>query len=366
MGSVFGNQLKLSVFGESHGGGIGVVIDGFPAGIPYDKDFILAEMARRSPGRDSAVSTPRREPDRPEVLSGVYQDRTTGAPIMAVIRNTDTRSGDYANLLEVPRPGHADYTARLRYGGFSDPRGGGHFSGRLTAPLVFAGALCKLALSRHGVTVGAHIRRIADIEDIAFDPCTVSPEQLTSLAAETMPVIDDEAGQRMYDAIDAARRELDSLGGIVECAAVGFPSGVGSPIFECAEARIASAVLSVPAVKGIEFGAGFTLAGMRGSEANDPYVPDGDGVRTLTNHNGGILGGITTGMPVLYRAVLKPTSSISRPQRSVNLRTGEPTELQVQGRHDPCVVPRAVPVLEAVTAAALLDLLLEARGYQNI
>lgn len=363
MGSVWGNALKISIFGESHGGGIGVVLDGYPAGIPFDEGFVLSEMDRRAPGKNKQ-STARREADLPRVLSGVYNGHSAGTPICAVIENTDTRSGDYKDFSAQPRPGHADYTGAVRYQGFNDPRGGGHFSGRLTAPLVFAGAMCKQFLKTKGVTVGAHIQSIAQIQDTPFDDVEVSAETLEKLRTQTYPIQNPRAEEAMLAAIEEARLDCDSVGGVIECAAVGLPAGLGSPMLDTAESKIASILFSVPAVKGLEFGAGFAFAELRGSHANDPFCKDESGViRTKTNNNGGVLGGITSGMPLLFRAVIKPTASISKRQETLNLESGAVEPFVVKGRHDPCIVTRAAPVIEAACAIALTDLYLEGYGY---
>ena len=357
MGSTWGNTIKISIFGESHGTGIGVVIDGFPSGVIYDEAFVLREMERRAPGRNKQ-STARKEPDRPEIQSGIYNGKTTGTPICAVIRNTNQRSNDYAELAAQPRPGHADYTGMLRYDSCNDPRGGGHFSGRLTAPLVFAGALCKLWLKDQGVTVGSHIQSIAQIQDMPFDDVEVTAEQLDTLRNAEYPVNNPRALEAMLAAIEEAREEQDSVGGVIECAAVGVPAGIGSPMFGGIENVFASILYGIPAVKGVEFGAGFDVACMRGSENNDAFYYDENGlVRTKTNNAGGILGGITTGMPILFRIAVKPTPSIGREQHTVDLTTKTNADLTIHGRHDPCIVPRAIPVAEAAAALALMDLL---------
>jgi len=362
MGSIWGNNIKISIFGESHGAGIGVTIDGFPAGVAYDETFILEEMKRRAPGRN-LQSTARKEADTPKILSGVYNGKTTGAPICAVIENTNQRSGDYAALHDQPRPGHADYTGALRYQGYNDPRGGGHFSGRLTAPLVFAGAFCKLWLKTQNIIVGAHIQSIAGIQDKPFSDTDVAPQQLENLRLVAYPLNDTEALQPMLNAIEQARSEQDSVGGVIECAAIGLPAGIGGPMMDTVESRLSSLLFAVPAVKGVEFGAGFAFAGLRGSQANDAFYQDGERVKTKTNHNGGILGGITNGMPLLTRVCIKPTPSISKTQNTLSLSTKEIAPLEIHGRHDPCIVIRAVPVIEAACAIALADLLREAKGY---
>ena len=353
MSSTYGENLKLSIFGQSHGAAIGMMLDGIPAGLPVDTDALQVFLNRRAPGQNG-WSTPRKEADRPEFLSGILDGFTCGAPIAAAIYNKNTRSGDYANLKDCPRPGHADLTAQIKYGGFQDAAGGGHFSGRLTAPLCIAGGLCKQWLEGMGIQVFAHIAAVAGISDTPFDP--LAPDK-DSVQPE-FPVINPDAGARMRDAISTARSDGDSVGGVVECAVTGLPAGLGEPMFGGVESRIAQIVYGVPAVKGVEFGAGFAAAGLRGSQNNDGYVIADGKIRTATNNAGGILGGITTGMPLIFRAALKPTPSISRPQQSVNLSTGEAQELTVKGRHDPCIVPRAVPVIEAAAAIAIFDMIL--------
>lgn len=357
MSSEFGHLLKISVFGQSHGAAIGVVMDGLPAGEAVDLDALQAFLDRRRPGKN-ALSTLRKETDRPTFLSGLENGVTCGAPLCAVIQNSDQHSSDYSELRDKPRPGHADYTAFVKWQGQADMRGGGHFSGRLTAPLCIAGGIAKQILARRGVFVGAHLKEVAGIPDAPF-PLRPSAELFQEVAAKAFPVLDDGAGERMRAAILAAREDLDSVGGIVECAATGLPAGLGDPMFDGVENRLAAALFGIPAVKGLEFGAGFDAARLRGSENNDPFVLDHGAVAAESNRAGGILGGITTGMPLLLRAAFKPTPSIARPQRTVRLSTMEETDLEIRGRHDPCIAHRAVPVVEAVTAAVLLDLLLE-------
>ena len=354
----WGNRLKLSIFGESHGPAIGAVLEGLPAGETIDLKQVNAQMARRAPGRDRSA-TPRRESDEPQVLSGLLEGRTTGAPLCAVIANANTRSADYDNLRTVPRPGHADYTAYLRYRGFHDVRGGGRFSGRLTAPLVFAGAVCRQILKRRGVSIGSHVLSVHGTADTPFDPAAVSAELLDSLAARYFPTVDPVAETAMRAEIESARMVLDSVGGVVECAAVGLPGGFGGPLSEGAESSLTSLLFAVPACKGVEFGAGFRAAELFGSENNDAFYYDGPTVKTRTNNAGGILGGITTGMPLVFRAAFKPTPSIAREQQSVDLSAGKDTVLSVHGRHDPCIVPRAAAAVESAAAVALLDLLLQ-------
>ena len=362
MGSTWGNAIKISVFGESHGTGIGVVIDGFPSGVDYDEAFVLREMERRAPGRNKQ-STQRRETDLPAIQSGIYNGKTTGTPICALIQNTNQRSGDYAELAAQPRPGHADYTGMVRYKSCNDPRGGGHFSGRLTAPLVFAGAMCKLWLKTQGVQVGSHIQSIAQIQDMPFDDVDIQPGQLETLRNADYPVNNPRALDAMLAAIEEAREEQDSVGGVIECAAIGLPAGIGSPMLDTVEGRLSSLLFGVPAVKGVEFGAGFAFAALRGSHANDTFYQDGGAVKTETNNNGGVNGGITNGMPLVFRVCIKPTPSISSVQQTLNIRTGRVEPLSIHGRHDPCIVTRAAPVVEAACAIALADLLREANGY---
>lgn len=354
MSSTYGENLKLSIFGQSHGAAIGMTLDGIPAGLPVDLEKLQQFLGRRAPGQND-YSTPRREEDRPEFLSGLLNGFTCGAPLAAIIRNTNTRSGDYANLMDCPRPGHADYTAQVKYGGYQDAAGGGHFSGRLTAPLCIAGGLCKQWLEAKGIRISAHIAAIAGISDTPFDP--IQP-QLDSVCTD-FPVLNPQAGAKMREAVATARMEQDSVGGIIECAVTRLPAGLGEPMFGGVEGRIAQIVYGIPAVKGVEFGIGFEAANLRGSENNDDFRMEEGKVVTSTNHCGGILGGITSGMPLLFRAAFKPTPSISQAQQSVSLSRGENQELVVKGRHDPCIVPRAVPVVEAAAAIAIFDMLLQ-------
>lgn len=356
--NTWGRNIRLSLFGESHGPAIGIVIDGLPAGIALDMDFINAQMERRAPGCNP-WSTPRKEADQVRILSGLQSGGTTGAPLCAVIENTNPRSGDYDALRHTPRPGHADWPAYAKYRGHADMRGGGHFSGRLTAPLLFAGAIAMGMIEKHGIVIGSHIRRIYDIEDTPFDPAAVDASLLRGLSQKAFPVLDDGVSEPMIQAILDAKSQGDSVGGIVETAAAGVPAGLGSPFFGSLESRIAGLVYAIPAVKSVSFGAGAAISAMRGSEANDAYRMEDGEVRTVTNHNGGILGGITTGMPVVFQTAIKPTPSIAREQRTVDLRTCEDTVIAIQGRHDPCIVPRALPVIEAALALVLLDEMME-------
>ncbi|NLN46017.1 MAG: chorismate synthase [Clostridiaceae bacterium] len=356
MSSIWGHSIRISVFGESHGAGIGVVVDGFPSGVPIDLDRLAALMERRAPGR-TPWSTARKEADRPEILSGLYQGCTTGTPITALIRNTDTRSVDYAPQASCPRPGHADYTGSVRYGGFQDPRGGGHFSGRLTAPLVFAGGLCLQWLALRGIRVYAHAARIGGIDDSPLDLVRPDEAALAAVADKRMPVLSDEAGKAMATAVEQARQDTDSVGGVVEGVVLGLPAGLGDPMFLGLEARLGSLLFSIPAVKAVGFGDGFGVSDALGSTNNDRLFYDDGTVRMRTNHGGGIDGGISNGMPVVFRAAFKPTPSIASPQETVDLAKREETLLVVKGRHDPCIVPRAVPVVEACAALVIADTL---------
>ena len=357
MSSTFGKNLHISVFGGSHTVAIGVVIDGLPAGETIDQDALLRQMARRAPGRDKS-STPRKESDIPRILCGLLDGVTTGAPLCLIIENTNIRSKDYSDLKIHPRPGHADYTAFVRYGGHNDIRGGGHFSGRLTACLVAAGGIARQILQRRGILIGAHALQIGPVFDRRFDPVSISPEELIRLSETYFALLDPEKESAMRDVIEEARMAQDSIGGIVECAVTGLPAGLGSPMFDGVENVLGAALFGVPAVKGVEFGDGFGVAALHGSENNDPFTYGEDGkVKTLTNHAGGVLGGITTGMPLVFRCAVKPTSSISRAQHTIDLSRGCDDTLSVHGRHDPCIVPRAIPVVEGVAAMALLDMM---------
>ena len=353
-----GHNLTVQIFGQSHAEAIGAVVDGLPAGKTIDLAQVERFMDRRAPGKN-AFSTARREADRPEILSGLLEGVTTGTPVCAVIRNTNTRSGDYANVLTVPRPGHADYPAWVKFGGKNDVRGGGAFSGRMTAPLCFAGALCLQLLAEKGVAVHAHIQSIAGIPDGTVDPCHPDMAALRAAGEKEFPTLSDEAGGQMRDAIAQARAEGDSVGGVIECVATGLPVGLGSHMFGGVENRLSAALFGIPAVRGVEFGAGFAAAAMRGSHHNDPYRLEDGKVVTTKNDHGGVLGGMTTGMPLVFRVAVKPTPSIAQSQLSVELTAMEETELTVHGRHDPCIVPRAVPVVEAVAAIVLADLFLD-------
>ncbi len=345
--------MNYTIFGESHGPAIGVTLTGLPSGLPLDLDAVRRDLARRAPGRD-ALSTSRREEDPPEVISGVFEGRTTGTPLTALIPNSDAHSSDYADLRHIPRPGHADYAGYARYGGFADYRGGGHFSGRLTAPLVFAGAVAKQVLATQGVAVGAHISSIYGILD---DPLE-DPVRLLSLRDKDFPVLNDAKGEEMKKAILDAKEEGDSVGGAIECAVLGLPAGLGDPdLGKNVEGIFSKHLFAVPAVKAVGFGAGVAFSMMRGSEGNDPFrVKDGK-IVTKTNWAGGVNGGITNGMPVVFEVTLRPTPSIALPQETVELDDMTDTEYTVHGRHDPCVVVRAVPAIEAAAALAAWEVL---------
>ncbi len=352
MRNTFGTRVTVTLFGESHGPEIGCVLDGLAPGLHVNEDFIAAQLALRRPmGR---ISTARVEPDPFRIVSGVYQGRTTGTPLCILIPNTEAHSEDYVNLRDRPRPGHADYPGCVKYRGFADPRGGGHFSGRLTAPLVAAGAIAIGALRSRGVWIGTHIARLAGIADRPFDHLG---EDVARLGSLPFAVLDEAAGEKMRGAVEAAAGDGDSVGGVLETAVLGLPAGLGEPWFDTVEGLLSHALFSIPAVKAVEFGDGFALAEGRGSETNDPFRIEKGRVVTETNHSGGIHGGLTNGMPLLFRTAVKPTPSIALPQRTVNLATGENEEIRVSGRHDPCIVPRARVVQDSLTALVLLDLM---------
>lgn len=356
MSGMWGSKIKLSIFGESHGNAIGITIDGLPAGFSIDMDKIMMEMARRAPGK-SSLSTPRKESDIPEILSGYFEGKTTGTPLCAIIRNSNTKSKDYSKLKDVMRPGHADYTGAVRYKGFNDYRGGGHFSGRITAPLVFVGAICKQILEVKGIIVSAHINSIGKIKDCSFLESDISDELLNSFKEKELPLINTKLEDEMRQEILSARSSGDSIGGTIECAILGVSPGIGDPFFDSVESTLAHLMFSVPAVKGIEFGKGFDISKMRGSEANDEYYLENGNIKTKTNNNGGILGGITNGMPIIFNVAIKPTASIFKEQNAVNIVTMEETTLCIEGRHDPCIVQRALPVIEAVAAIGITELM---------
>lgn len=358
MRSTWGNNLQLTIFGESHGPAIGVVVDGLPIGLSVDEEAVARDMARRAPGQDP-TATARREADRVRIVSGLYRGHTTGAPLCGLIENTNVRSGDYEAMQRLMRPGHADYAGYVKYRGMNDPRGGGHFSGRLTAPLVFAGALCRQALAARGIEVGAHIASIAGVEDAPMDPVGVDAQTLRALRDARFALLDPAREAAMRARVEEARLAGDSVGGSIEVAAVGVPAGLGAPFFDSLESTLAHLLFSIPAVKGVAFGDGFGLCAMRGSGANDAMRMQDGRVTCETNHNGGVTGGITNGMPVVCRVAVKPTPSIARPQRTVDVSCMADAQMEIRGRHDPCIVPRAVPVVESAMLLALTDLLLE-------
>jgi len=353
MNSTYGDNLKLTIFGQSHGPAIGMTLDGIPAGLAIDEEALQVFLNRRAPGQN-AWSTSRKEADKVEILSGIVDGKTCGAPITAVIHNTNTRSGDYDNLKNCPRPGHADYTAQIKYGGTQDAAGGGHFSGRLTAPLCIAGGMCLQWLKEMGVCIGGHISNIHGIKDDVFDP--MNP-QLDSVST-VFPVLNGKQGENMRASIAAAKVLGDSVGGSIECAVIGLDAGYGGPLFAGLEGKLSQILYGIPAVKGVEFGAGFGVCDLFGSENNDAFAVQNGQIVTLTNRCGGILGGISNGMPILFRVAFKPTPSIAKIQQTVDLSKLENTTLQVKGRHDPCIVPRAVPVVEAAAAIAIYDTIL--------
>ena len=363
MSGIYGMNIKMAIYGESHGASIGLVIDGVPPGLQLDLEQIEKEMARRAPGKNQ-LSTQRKESDSFAIQSGFFEGYTTGTPLCVVIKNSDQHSKDYSILKDKMRPGHADYAGFVRYQGFNDYRGGGHFSGRLTAPLVFMGAVAKQALAQQGILVGAHILQIADIKEENFNPLGIEDKKIAELAGKDFAVMDDAIGEEMQAKILKAKAELNSVGGVIEAMVTNVPAGLGAPYFDSVESRLSHALFSVPAVKGVEFGDGFGISGMTGAEANDQlHYADGK-VVAATNHNGGITGGITNGMPVIFRVAIKPTPSISREQKTISLQEKCDTTLTIVGRHDPCIVQRAVPVIEAVTAWTMWDLLLEAKKWK--
>lgn len=356
MSGTWGNNIKLSIFGESHGEAIGITLDGLPSGFQIDLEEINREMERRAPGRN-AMSTSRKEGDMVQIVSGFFESRTTGTPLCGIIKNEDKKSKDYSKLKSVMRPGHGDYPGYLKYEGFNDYRGGGHFSGRITAPLVFAGAVMKQLLKHRGIEVFARIKSIGEVQDKEIDYINIDRDEFLKARDKEMAVLDDKALSSMKDRILEVKNQGDSIGGVVECVILGINGGIGSPFFDSIESNIAHLAFSVPGVKGIEFGAGFDISKMKGSEANDTYYFEGDNVKTRTNNNGGITGGISNGMPIVFRCAIKPTSSIYIEQDTINLEKRENTKLSVEGRHDPCIVQRALPVIEAVAAIGIYDLL---------
>ena len=354
MSANYGKNIELSIFGESHGKAIGINIGNLPAGIKLDEDEIHFHMSRRAPGKNK-MSTSRVEKDEVEFLSGVKDGYTTGAPLCAVIYNSNQHSSDYSELEEKMRPSHSDYPAYIKYKGYNDIRGGGHFSGRMTAPIVLAGSIARQILKEKGITIGAHIKSIKDINDESFNT-TMDASLLESLHKETLPVLNIEVASQYQEVIEKARENLDSVGGQIECAITGIKPGIGNPFFDSVESHMSQLLFSIPAVKGVVFGDN-NIHTLYGSEANDPYYFDQETVKTKTNHNGGILGGITTGMPITFTVNIKPTPSIGVSQDTINIKTKENTTLEIKGRHDPCIVQRAVVVVESMAAIALLDLM---------
>ena len=356
MSSIWGDKVKISVFGGSHTAAIGVTIDGLPSGEYIDFDKVLLQMSRRAPGSDKTATT-RVEKDFPNIICGYKDGYLTGAPLTAIIVNSNKKSTDYNEIPEYVRPGHADLTALYRFGEHSDFRGGGHFSGRLTAALVFAGAICRQILERKGVIIGAHALKIGSVSDTEFDEVNPKKELLSKLNSEFFSVIDEEKKNEMYLEVEKYRLEADSIGGVVECAVIGVPKGIGDPMFGSIESVFSSILFSIPAVKGVEFGKGFEAASLCGSINNDSFrVEDGE-IITETNNSGGILGGISNGMPLIFRTAFKPTPSIGKEQKTVNTKTMENADFTIHGRHDPCIVPRAIPVVEACAAIALMNLI---------
>ena len=352
MKNTFGNNISITLFGESHGEAIGCVLDGIAPGIEVDEEFIASQMEKRK-GINS-ISTPRREADKVRILSGVFEGRTTGTPIALMIENQTQHSKDYSSTKDLARPGHADFTAQCKYGGFQDYRGGGHFSGRITAPIVAAGAICIKALEKKGIEIGTHISCCAGVKDREFEDLK---EDIKLLKIKEMPALCDKAAEDMISAIEKARNEGDSVGGILTTVVVGMPSGVGEPWFDTVESLLAHALFSIPAVKGVEFGKGFDLAQMKGSTANDEFFIEDGRVHTKTNNNGGINGGITNGMPIVFSCVVKPTPSIFKEQNTVDFIKNEEAVLSIKGRHDPAIIHRARVVVDSITAITLCDTL---------
>lgn len=355
MSANWGTNIELSLFGESHGKAIGIVIGNLPAGIKLDMDEINKNMKRRAPGLNK-ISTPRKEKDEVEIMSGILDGVTTGAPLCALIYNSDQHSKDYSLLKECMRPGHSDYPAYIKYQGFNDVRGGGHFSGRLTAPIVFAGSVARQILKQKGIVIGAHIQSIKDIQDQRF-AVDINEEDLNQLLQKPYPTIDDHVFDEMQAVIEEARVNQDSVGGKIECAILNVPAGIGNPFFDSIEAHLSPLLFSIPAVKSVSFGLGEDITKLYGHEANDSYYYENDIVKTKTNNNGGITGGISNGMPIIFSVGIKPTPSISQTQQTINVKTQENTTLQITGRHDPCIVPRAIVVVESMAALGILDMI---------
>ncbi|MBS3994331.1 MAG: chorismate synthase [Alkaliphilus sp.] len=363
MSGTWGKNIRYSIFGESHGEGLGIIIDGLPPGIALDMDEINFEMNRRRPG-NNPFGTPRNEKDEFRILSGYFENKTTGAPFCIFIQNNNQKSKDYEATKNILRPSHADLTAFIKYKGFHDFRGGGHFSGRLTAPLVFAGAVAKQLLKTKNIFIGAHISQIGGVFDSEFDKVGIGEEILQTLKKKEFPVLDEKKASEMKKLILSVKEGKDSVGGTVETAIINLPAGIGNPFFDSVESSLAHLLFSIPAVKGVEFGAGFKIASMNGSKANDELYMDDDKIKSYTNNNGGILGGISNGMPVIFKVAFKPTPSIGKTQRTIDYRTKENEKIEINGRHDPCIVPRALVVVEAVAAMGILDLMLAGDSLQ--
>ncbi len=352
MKNTFGNNISVTLFGESHGKSIGAILDGLAPGIEVDEEFIKEILSRRRPV--GAISTARREADKFSIESGVFNGKTTGTPICIVIPNEDTRSGDYGQMTTLARPSHADYTANCKYHGFEDYRGGGHFSGRITAALCAAGAICISALKEKGIDIATHIKQIADVCDRDFGDLDADINKLNKM---DFAVLDDSKIGEMFEKITAAKNDGDSVGGVLETAITGLPAGAGEPWFDSVESLLSHALFSIPAIKGVEFGAGFAIASMKGSQANDAFYMDNGTVKTKTNNSGGINGGITNGMPVIFRCAVRPTPTLSKEQQTVDFKAGEDATLAARGRHDPCIVHRARIVVDCVSAITLCDML---------
>lgn len=362
MSGSYGINVRMTIYGESHGKSIGLIIDGMPPGIYLDLDEIQRELKRRAPGKDN-LSTPRKESDDFEIQSGFFNGYTTGTPLCVMIKNSDQHSKDYSILQDKMRPGHADYAGQIHYHGFNDYRGGGHFSGRLTSPLVFIGAVAKQVLAKNGIKIGAHILSIGDVKEEKFDLLGCSDKIIDELSIKDFCVLDDQKGNAMQERILMAKKENNSVGGVIEAIALHVPVGLGEPYFDSLESRLSHVLFSIPAVKGVEFGTGFNITKLKGSEANDQLRYFDNKVISVTNHNGGINGGITNGMPIVLRVAIKPTPSISREQNTISLKEGKNTTLTIAGRHDPCIVQRAIPVIEAVVAWTIWDLFLESKKW---
>ncbi len=355
MSSETGKKIKVSIFGESHGAGIGAVVDNLPAGEKIDFEELQSFLKRRQ-GGNNKYSTPRKEADIPEIVSGVKDGVTTGAPLCLLIKNENTRSADYK--VDIPRPGHADFTAYTKYNGYCDLRGGGHFSGRLTAPICAVGGILMQILKRRGIEIVAHLSSVGEVNDDKIDTLLLDEKQLNKIKSGAFPTFSEDAGEKMQEVILSVREEGDSIGGCVECGIYGLDSGIGEPMFNGIENAVASNVFGIGGVKGIEFGKGFDSSRMKGSENNDEFYMDNNTVKTKTNNHGGILGGITTGMPITFNVAFKATPSISKEQQSISFSKNENVILSTKGRHDPCIAVRAVPCIEAISAIAISDFVL--------